>query len=61
MPDLGPEEFDLFTMSYKGGQIEDILKEQRAFEIWWKRQTGRAAIVVGDFEYQATLRYGDAK
>ena len=33
MPDLGPEEFDLFTMSYKGGQIEDILKEQRAFEI----------------------------
>lgn len=59
--DLGPEEFDLFTTNYKGGTTEEILKEQRAFEIWWRKQTGRAAIVVGDFEYKATLKYGDGK
>jgi hypothetical protein len=44
-----PTEFDLFSTD--NGSME----EQRAFEIWWKKQTGRSAVVISGFEYEATL------
>jgi hypothetical protein len=51
------KEFDLFTTDTRGMSLE----EQRAFELYWRRQTGRYAIVMDGFEYKATLKYGDAK
>lgn len=56
MTDFGPDEFDVFNTDDR-----TTPEQQRAFEIWWKRQTGRSAIVVGGFEYKNTLKYGDAK
>ena len=52
--DMGPEEFDLFHSD------EESVEVQRAFELWYRKQTGRSAIVIGNFEYKATLKYGDA-
>lgn len=54
MTDL-PTEFDLFHTD-----DQTTPEVQRAFEIWWKRQTGRSAIVIAGFEYVDTLKYGDA-
>lgn len=46
------EEFDLFTMSGNPS-----VEEQRDFEIWWRKMTGRAAIVISGVDYKATLNY----
>lgn len=49
---INEDEFDLFQMP-EGTAVE----EQRAFEIWWRKMTGRYAIVLGGVEYKATLQY----
>jgi len=48
-------EFDLFSTKI------DSMESQRAFEIWYKKQTGRSAIVVSDFDYMATLELDDSE
>lgn len=47
------EEFDLFEVE------ENLpLEQQRAFELFWKKYTGRSAIVIGGgVKYSATLSY----
>lgn len=50
---LGPDEFDVFNTETDDVQI------QRAFELWWRKQTGRPAIVIQGFEYKASLKYGE--
>ena len=46
-------EFDVFSTKM------DSMEEQRAFEIWWKKQTGRSAVVINGFEYEATLELNE--
>lgn len=46
------DEFDLFHMSGSPSA-----EEQRDFEIWWKKMTGRYAIVVSGVDYQGTFKY----
>lgn len=48
------DEFDLFAMP-EGATLED----QRAFEIFWRKYTGRSCVVIGGVEYLATLPYSD--
>ncbi len=47
-----PESFDVFSMP-NGTPLE----EQRDFEIFWRKYTGRPAIVVTGVEYMTTLDY----
>lgn len=46
------EQFDLFQMP-----AGTPLEEQRAFEIYWKKYTGRSCIVIAGVEYMTTLDY----
>lgn len=46
------ESFDVFSMP-EGTSLEN----QRDFEIFWKKYTGRSCIVVTGVEYQTTLEY----
>jgi len=46
------KQFDLFT-----SETSMSVEEQREFEIWWKRQTGRAAILVAGVQFVDTLEY----
>lgn len=46
------EEFDLFHMPGNPSA-----SEQRDFEIWWRKMTGRAAIVISGVDYKTTLNY----
>lgn len=46
--------FDVFSMP-EGTSLE----EQRAFEIFWRKYTGRSCVVVSGVEYLGTLDYLD--
>jgi len=49
----GAEELDLFTMSGNPSP-----EQQREFELFWKKMTGRMAIVVPDgIEFKGTFKY----
>lgn len=46
------DEFDLFHMDGNPSP-----EEQRDFEIYWRKMTGRAAIVISGVEYKGTFDY----
>ena len=49
----GADELDLFTMSGNPSP-----EQQREFELFWKKMTGRMAIVVPDgIEFKGTFKY----
>ncbi len=49
----GAEEVDLFTMSG-----DPSPEQQREFELFWKKMTGRVAIVVPEgIEWKGTFKY----
>ncbi len=51
------EEFDLFTMD-----DNPTPSEQREFEIFWRKMTGRSAIVVPTgVEFKGTFKYPEVK
>lgn len=47
-----PEAFDVFSMP-EGTPLE----QQRDFEIFWRKYTGRPCIVVSGVDYLTTLNY----
>ena len=46
------EKFDVFQMP-----VGTPLEQQRDFEIFWKKYTGRSCIVVAGVDYLTTLEY----
>jgi hypothetical protein len=50
------ESFDVFSMP-EGTSLEN----QRDFEIFWRKYTGRSCIVVAGVEYLTTLDYPEEK
>lgn len=48
---LDTSQFDLFHMK------DSTPEEQREFELWWHKWTGRSAIVISGVEYLTTLPY----
>jgi len=49
------EKFDVFQMP-PGTPME----QQRDFEIFWKKYTGRSCIVIAGVDYLTTLEYPEA-
>lgn len=52
---IDSKQFDLFHME------NSTPEEQREFELWWNKWTGRSAIVISGVDYIATLPYPESK
>jgi hypothetical protein len=52
---LDTSQFDLFHMK------DSTPEEQREFELWWHKWTGRSAIVISGVDYLTTLPYPEGK